>query len=245
MPRTPCLMAPRKSSRRRWKKWPGIGHAHDGRARLDLLRPVEDRRGATISSLSPWISNHGQAGGITPVKSRRPTGGRDADHLPHRQLPRRLQGDPGAEGKTAQPQCVAGDWRPCAQRATASWSSTSPRPSSNWPSDCADAAEVEANHGQAQFGQRPRRHRHHLVVHGAALGRVGMAKHDEALPRMAGLGKVDGHFQLAHDTRNQQGGAGVGEARWRWGRRTHGAIIAGSRGAAGQRARSKPSRIGS
>ena len=115
-----------------------------------------------------------------------------------------------------------------AQRATASRSSTSPRPSSNWPSDLPMPRKLKRTHGQAQFGQRARGHRHDLVVHGAALGRIGMADHGEAAaaPRPAS-GNSTATSSKPAGPGHQQAAAGVGEAR-RWGGagRTHGAIIA-------------------
>lgn len=58
-----------------------------------------------------------------------------------------------------------------------------------------DAAEVEAKCSQSEAAESPGQCRHHLVVHGAAMQRMGMGNQGNAAAIAAGQG--DSRFELA------------------------------------------------
>mmetsp|Transcript_76395 Transcript_76395/g.211337 ORF Transcript_76395/g.211337 Transcript_76395/m.211337 type:complete len:225 (+) Transcript_76395:1576-2250(+) len=67
----------------------------------------------------------------------------------------------------------------------------------------ADAAEVEAHRAPAQLQEGTRQRLHDLVVHGAALGRVGVADQRRAGRRGATRRQVDGHLDLPGRARHE------------------------------------------
>src|SRR5581483_6997062 len=73
--RTPFLIAPRKSMRRRWKKWPVSGIRVSAGGSGWPSTQANTAAGSTTSSASPWITSHGHKGEASEAKSQRPTGG--------------------------------------------------------------------------------------------------------------------------------------------------------------------------
>src|SRR6185312_768809 len=74
-PRTACLIAPRRSISRRWKKWLVSGMRTSSGLCSSASTQSNTACGSTTSSASPCTISHGQAGIATVLKSHRPTGG--------------------------------------------------------------------------------------------------------------------------------------------------------------------------